>query len=152
MSLRLSPPEALEQHNRELRKKYDEIVRNEVRYEEYMIDDAQVVIVSFGTSSRVCKASIHMARERGMKVGMVRPKTLWPFPVEIIADLADSHQVRAFIDVEMNMGQMIEDVKLAVSGRKDVYFYGRTAGMLPDENELLEKIVEVTNECCLQKA
>jgi len=152
MSLRLSPPEALEQHNRKLRKKYEEIIRKEIRYEEYMIDDAQVVIVSFGTSSRVARASIHMARERGMKIGMVRPKTLWPFPAEIISELADNHQVRAFIDVEMNMGQMIEDVRLAVSGRRNVYFYGRTAGMLPDENELLEKIVEVTNECCLQKA
>jgi 2-oxoglutarate ferredoxin oxidoreductase subunit alpha len=152
MSLRLSPPEALEQHNRKLQKKYDEIIRKEVRYEDYLIDDAEIVIVSFGTSSRVCKSSIQIARERGIKVGMIRPMTLWPFPYEIVYDLSKTHQVKAFLDVEMNLGQMIEDVKLAVKGEKEVYYYGRTAGMLPDENELLDKIMEVVNECCLQKA
>jgi len=152
MSLRLSPPEALEQHNRKLQKKYDEIIRKEVRYEDYLIDDAEIVIVSFGTSSRVCKSSIQMARERGIKVGMIRPMTLWPFPYEIVSDLSKTHKVKAFLDVEMNLGQMIEDVKLAVKGEKEVYYYGRTGGMLPDENELLDKIMEVVNECCLQKA
>ena len=152
MSLRLTPPEALEQHNIKLMQKYREIQSKEVRHEEYMIDDAQLVIVSFGTSSRVCKASIQMARKEGLKVGMIRPQTLWPFPSGIISELAQSDRVRAFIDVEMNLGQMIDDVRLAVAGCKNVYFYGRTAGMLPDENELLEKIVEVSNECCLQKA
>ncbi len=152
MSLRLSPPEALEQHNRKLQKKYDEIIRKEVRYEEYLIDDAEIVIVSFGTSSRVCKSSIQMARERGIKVGMIRPMTLWPFPYEIVSDLSKTRKVKAFLDVEMNLGQMIEDVRLAVKGEKEVYYYGRTAGMLPDENELLDKIMEVVNECCLQKA
>jgi 2-oxoglutarate ferredoxin oxidoreductase subunit alpha len=151
-SLRLTPPDALEKHNIKLMAKYRKIVENEIRWEEYLIDDAQVVIISFGTSSRVCKASIQMARKEGLKVGMIRPKTLWPFPSGIISELAADDRVKAFIDVEMNMGQMIEDVRLAAGSLKDVHFYGRTAGMLPDENELLEKIVEVSNECCLQKA
>lgn len=87
-----------------------------------------------------------MAREKGIKAGLIRPITLWPYPVKIISDLAKSSRVKAFIDVEMNMGQMIQDVNLAVKGEKEVHFYGRTAGMLPDENEIFDKIVEVFNE------
>ncbi len=83
------------------------------------------------------------AREKGIKVGLVRPITLWPFPEGLIAELASKDRVRSFIDVEMNLGQMVEDVRLAVNGKKEVFFYGRTAGMLPDENELLQKIVEI---------
>jgi 2-oxoglutarate ferredoxin oxidoreductase subunit alpha len=94
-------------------------------------------------SSRVSKAAIHTARQKGMKVGLLRPVTLWPFPTTAVEELAKNPRVKAFIDVEMNFGQMIEDVKLAVSGRKEVRFYGRTAGMLPDEDELLAKIAEV---------
>jgi len=143
-SLRLNPPVRLEELNLKLKKKYDEIEKSEVRYEEYKISDAEIVIVAFGTSSRVAKASIEMAREKGVKVGLIRPITLWPFPKKIISYLARSDRVKSFIDVEMNFGQMIEDVKLAVNGKKEVHFYGRTGGMLPDENELLEKIMEVS--------
>jgi 2-oxoglutarate ferredoxin oxidoreductase subunit alpha len=143
MSLRLSPPKALEEHNLKLQKKCKEIEKNEVRFEAYMTDDAELIIVSFGTSSRVCKSSIQRVREKGMSVGMIRPITLWPFPADIIKELAGNARVRAFLDVEMNLGQMIEDVQLAVNGLKPVYFYGRTAGMLPDEDELVAKIMEV---------
>lgn len=142
-SLRLSPQKALEEHNLKLLKKYKEIKKKEVRFEEYMTEDAELIIVSFGTSSRVCKSSIQRAREKDMKVGMIRPITLWPFPVDRIKELAGNKRVKAFLDVEMNLGQMIEDVQLSVNGLKPVYFYGRTAGMLPDEDELMTKIMEV---------
>jgi 2-oxoglutarate ferredoxin oxidoreductase subunit alpha len=151
-SLRLSPPGALEELNKKLQKKYEQIRKKEVLYDDYLIDDAEIVLVSFGMSSRVCKSSIAMARSRGIKAGMIRPITLWPFPSDVIAQLADTRRVRVFLDVEMNMGQMIEDVRLAVNGKKEVHFYGRTAGMLPDENELLNRIVEVFNESVVYEA
>jgi len=143
-SLRLSPQTALEEHVLHLKEKFDLIREKEVRYDSYMLDDAELVIVSFGTSSRVCKSSIQSARKKGIKVGMVRPVTLWPYPYDYIAGLARKDRVKAFLVVEMNLGQMIEDVRLAVEGKKHVYFYGRTAGMLPDEDELLAKIMEVS--------
>jgi 2-oxoglutarate ferredoxin oxidoreductase subunit alpha len=143
MSLRLSPMEALEELNLKLKKKYDEIERNEVRYESYLIDDAEVVLVAFGMAARIVKASIEIARSEGIPVGLLRPITLWPFPSGIISELASKERVKAFIDVEMNLGQMIDDVRLAVNGKKEVFFYGRTGGMLPEEEELLEKIREV---------
>ena len=121
-------------------------------YEEHLIDDAEIVLVSFGMSSRICKSSIEMARSEGIKAGMIRPITLWPFPSDVIAQLANERRVRVFLDVEMNMGQMIEDVRLALNGKKDVHFYGRTAGMFPDENELLNRIVEVLNESVVYEA
>jgi 2-oxoglutarate ferredoxin oxidoreductase subunit alpha len=115
----------------------------EVRFERYLLDDAEIVIVAFGMSSRVARAVIITAREKGMKVGLLRPITLWPFPSEAVGELSRNPRVKAFIDVEMNFGQMIEDVKLAACGRKEVHFYGRTAGMVPEEDELLAKITEV---------
>jgi len=143
MSLRLYPQRALEELNMELKKKYDEIEKKEQRYESYELDDAEIVLVSFGMASRIAKASLLRAREEGMKIGLIRPITLWPFPSDIISTLAQKERVRGFIDVEMNLGQMVEDVRLAVNGRKDVAFYGRTAGMIPEEDELFQKIVEV---------
>jgi 2-oxoglutarate ferredoxin oxidoreductase subunit alpha len=143
MSLRLSPQGALEEHNLRLQRKFDEIVSKEVKYEEYRLDDAELVIVAFGTASRVAKACILEARERGMKVGLLRPITLWPFPFPVIGELSSEKRVRAFLDVEMNLGQMIDDVKLAVNGNKEVFFYGRTGGTVVDKDELFEKIVEV---------
>lgn len=142
-SLRLAPQRALEDHNMHLKEKYDRIERREVRYEEYKTEDAEIIIVSFGTSARISKSAIEIARARGMKVGMIRPITLWPFPRDVISQIAESKRVKAFIDVEMNLGQMIEDVKLSVKCKKDVHFYGRTGGMVPDEGELLKKILEV---------
>lgn len=143
MSLRLSPQGALEEHNLRLQRKFDEITTKEVKYEEYMLDDAELVIVAFGTASRVAKACILEARDRGMKVGLLRPITLWPFPAPVIEELSSEKRVRAFLDVEMNLGQMIDDVKLAVNGNKEVFFYGRTGGTVVDKDELLEKIGEV---------
>ena len=142
-SLRLSPQGALEELNLKLKAKYDEIMEKEPRYETYETDDAEIVIVSFGMASRIARVAVMRAREKGIKVGLVRPITLWPFPERLIAELASKDRVKGFIDVEMNLGQMVEDVRLAVNGKKEVFFYGRTAGMLPDEDELLRKIAEV---------
>jgi 2-oxoglutarate ferredoxin oxidoreductase subunit alpha len=94
-------------------------------------------------ASRIAKASIMRAREEGIKVGLIRPIALWPFPVDIITALSLEKRVKGFIDVEMNLGQMVDDVRLAVNGRRKVTFYGRTAGMLPDEEVLLQNIVEM---------
>jgi 2-oxoglutarate ferredoxin oxidoreductase subunit alpha len=143
MSLRLTPQGALEEHNLHLQKKYEEIAGKEVQFEEYELTDAELVIVAFGTASRVAKACILEARERGMRVGLLRPITLWPFPMRELEKLSKQKRVKAFLDVEMNLGQMIEDVRLAVCGNKEVFFYGRTGGMVLDQDELLEKIVEV---------
>lgn len=143
-SLRLSPPQALEELNLKLQKKYIRIEQNEVRWDSYLIEDAELVIVSFGMASRVARASIDRAREQGIRVGLVRPITLWPFPFDVLNDLAGQKRVRHFLDVEMNLGQMVEDVRLAVNEKKEVSFYGRTGGMLPDEDELFDRIVEVT--------
>lgn len=142
-SLRLNPQQALEEHNLHLKKKYERMEQNEVRYELYMAYDAKILIVSFGLSSRVARASIQKARKEGIRAGLVRPITLWPFPEQIIKELSATHRVEAFVVVEMNFGQMLQDVKLAVNGKKEVYFYGRTGGMLPDENELFDMIKEV---------
>lgn len=142
-SLRLSPQGALEELNLRLKKKYAAIEEKEPRYEAYEIDDAEIVIVSFGMASRIARVSAMSAREQGIKVGLVRPITLWPFPGRILSDLAAESRLKGFIVVEMNMGQMVEDVRLVVNGKKEVTFYGRTAGMLPDEDVLLQKIVEV---------
>jgi 2-oxoglutarate ferredoxin oxidoreductase subunit alpha len=143
MSLRLSPQAALEEHNLHLQRKYMEIEKKEVRFESYKLEDAEIVIVAFGTASRVAKACIAKARAEGIKAGLMRPISLWPFPKEALSRLAEKKELKTFIDVEMNLGQMIEDVRLSVNGKKDVVFYGRTGGMVTDEDELLAKIVEV---------
>ncbi|HWI62521.1 MAG TPA: 3-methyl-2-oxobutanoate dehydrogenase subunit VorB [Symbiobacteriaceae bacterium] len=136
-SLELSP-EALEKHNDKLQAKFAEMAR-EVRYEEYKCEDAEMVVVSYGTAARVSRAAVDAARQMGLKVGMLRPITLWPFPSAAISALAD-RGVTKFLDVEMSAGQMIEDVQLAVLGRAKVEFYGRTGGMVPTPREILNEI------------
>jgi 2-oxoglutarate ferredoxin oxidoreductase subunit alpha len=143
-SLRLSPQGALEELNLRLKVKYEEIIKKEQRYDTYEIEDAEIIIVSFGMASRIAKVCVRQARERGIKVGLLRPIALWPFPENYISELASRDSVKAFIDVEMNLGQMVEDVRRVVKGRKEVFFYGRTAGMLPEEEELLQIIVDVS--------
>ena len=103
-----------------------------------MLDDAEIVVVAFGASSRVARSAVVAAREEGIKVGLLRPITLWPFPTKAIED-ALSH-AKAFLSVEMNMGQMVDDVRLAVNGRAAVDFYGRTGGVIPTPEEVLSAI------------
>jgi len=136
-------PDVLEVKNRELQDKYAEIKKNEVRYEAIGLEDAEIVITAFSTCSRISRNVIRQAAELGIKVGMIRPITLWPFPEEIIAKTAQMPIVKAFLDVELNAGQMIEDVKLAVNGAKPVYFHGRLGGNLPTQKEILDKIVAI---------
>ena len=110
-------------------------------YEEFMTEDADIVIVAFGIAARVSKNAIVEARKKGIKVGLIRPITLWPFPKEAL--LKASKTAKAFISVELNMGQMIEDVKLAINCSRPVYFVGRTGGMIPSPEEVLAKILEI---------
>ncbi len=134
-------PEELEVKNFERYEKYKAIEENEVMYEEYLMDDAEVCVVAFGITARVAKNAINEARAKGVKVGMIRPITLWPFPKKPLAAAAD--KCKAFITVEMNMGQMIDDVKLAIECRKPVYLCNRVGGMIPSPEEVLTKIEEV---------
>ncbi len=131
-------PELLEEKNIERFERYKAVEENEVLYEEYLMDDAEYCVVSFGITSRVAKNAIAAARANGIKVGMIRPVTLWPFPTETLEAAAD--KCKAFLCVEMNMGQMIEDVKLATKCKKPVELCCRTGGMIPSPEEVLAKI------------
>jgi len=133
-SLELDPIK-LEEHNKKLQKKYEEIAKNEVRYEMYNCENADIIAVAYGTTARIVKSAIQEAKKEGLNVGLIRPITLWPFPVEPFEKVAD--KVKAFISVEMSAGQMVEDVKLAVNGKKPVYFYGRIGGMVPEVKDVL---------------
>ena len=134
-------PEELEVWNHRRYDRYAEVEKNEVMYEEFMVSDADIVVVAFGIAARVSKNAIVEARNKGIKVGLIRPITLWPFPKEAL--LKASKTAKAFISVELNMGQMIEDVKLAINCSKPVYFVGRTGGMIPSPEEVLAKIEEI---------
>jgi 2-oxoglutarate ferredoxin oxidoreductase subunit alpha len=132
----------LEDHNVKLGKKYEEIERAEVRFEEFQMDDAEVCIVAYGTMARVSRPAIKLAREEGLKVGMIRPISLWPYPSEPIRAAAD--KVNFFLVPEMCLGQMIEDVRLAVEGKRPVYHTGRVGGTVSTATEILDEI----RNCC----
>lgn len=139
-SLRLDPAE-LEAHNNNLQEKYNRIKENEVRYEKYLTEDADYIVVAYGTVSRIARNAIKKARENGIKAGLIRPISLWPFPDKAFEETRES--VKAYLTVEMSAGQMVQDVRLAVNGYKPVYFYGRTGGMVPNSEEVYNKIVEM---------
>ncbi len=139
-SLSLSPKQ-LEDWNIARFARYKKIQENEVMYEEYMTEDAEIVIVAFGIAARVSKNAVKEARRRGIKAGMLRPITLWPFPKKALNALAD--KAKAFLSVELNMGQMADDVKLAVNCKKPVYFYGRTGGVIMTPEEVLNEIEKI---------
>ncbi len=133
-------PEELEVKNFERYERYAAIEKNEVMYEEYKMDDAEICIVAFGVAARVSQNAIDIAREKGIKVGMIRPITLWPFPKDALNKAAD--KVKTFISVELNMGQMIEDIELATKCRREVLLCNRTGGMIPTTENVLAKIDE----------
>ncbi len=133
-------PELLEKKNFERFEKYAFIEENEALYEEYLMDDAEICIVAYGISARIAKNAIDAARAKGIKVGMFRPITLWPFPKKEIRAIAD--KVNSFISVELSMGQLIEDVKLYTECTKPVYLCNRTGGMIMTPEEVLAKIEE----------
>lgn len=134
-------PEELEQHNLKLHRKYVEMAKNEVRVETYLTDDAEIIIAAYGTVARIAKTAIKILREKGIKVGMVRPITVFPFPYVTFAKI--SEEVDDILVVEMSLGQMIEDVKLGVCGRAKVHFYGRVGGMVPTYDEIVREIEKI---------
>ena len=130
-----------EAHNNSLKKKYDEIEANEVRYEAIQCDDADYVIVAYGSSARISQKAVDLLRKEGLKVGLLRPITLFPFPKKPIADLAK--RVKGFLTVEMSMGQMVEDVKLVVNGQTKVEHFGRAGGAIPTPDEVVNAIKSI---------
>lgn len=130
-------PEKMEGINTHLQAKYT-AMQSEVRYEETMVDDAEILVVAFGLSARICMKVVDLAREKGIKLGLLRPITLFPFPVTRLFELSD--RIKKMIVVEMNAGQMVEDVRLATNGKSVVEFYGRMGGMIPTPEEILHKI------------
>ena len=132
----------LEELNYKLQAKYEQVQKNEVLCEQYEIDDAEIVVVAYGVAARIVRGAVNKAREEGIKVGWIRPITLWPFPTEQISKAAD--EFRIFLTVEMSLGQMVEDVKLAVAGKAPVLFYGRPGGGVPTVDEILDKIKQLT--------
>ena len=128
----------MERHNLKLQAKYNEIREKEVRYEEFQCEDAEYLLVAYGTSARVCQKSIQLLRKEGIKVGLLRPITLFPFPTKRINALA--RQVKGIISVEMSAGQMVEDVLLAVNGIVPVKHFGRMGGIVPTPEEVVENL------------
>ena len=109
-----------------------------------MTEDAELVLAAYGTTARIAKSAISIARkELGIKVGLIRPITLWPFPEEAFAQAAAQDSVKAFLSVEMSTGQMVDDVRLSVNGKKPVHFYGRAGGMIPTPRDIVAKIREI---------
>lgn len=134
-------PEELEKKNFERYDRYKTVEANEVRYESYLMDDAEYCIVAFGIAARVAKNAITEARKAGIKVGMIRPITLWPFPTKAIKEAAD--KVKAFISVELSMGQMIEDVRLACECKRPVYLCNRSGGMIPEPEQITDMLTKL---------
>ena len=133
-------PEVMEKRNLHLQAKYQQIKDNEVRYETSLMDDAEYMVVSFGSAARIAEKAIELAREQGIKVGLFRPITLWPFPEKQIASLAK--RLNGILVAEINAGQMVEDVRLAVNGSVKVEHFGRLGGIVPDPDEIVKALKE----------
>jgi 2-oxoglutarate ferredoxin oxidoreductase subunit alpha len=131
-------PNGQEIFNHKLQEKYNVIRENEVRYEEFQTEDADYLLVAYGTSARVCQKSVQLAREQGIKVGLLRPITLFPFPTKRINKLAD--KVKGILSVEMSAGQMVEDVLLSVNGKTIVRHFGRLGGIVTTPEEVVEDL------------
>ena len=127
-----------EEHNWKLFRKFKGMEQNEVRFETFLIDDAEMVVVAYGTSARIAKGAIRRLRQENLKVGLIRPITLWPFPTNIIREIAT--RVKDFFVFEMSTGQLIEDVRLALEGKGHIHFYGRPGGVIPTPVELFRII------------
>jgi 2-oxoglutarate/2-oxoacid ferredoxin oxidoreductase subunit alpha len=136
-------PEQLEKHNIHLQKKYAAIKAREARYKLSNCEaECDLILVAYGTTARICENVIKTAKKEGLKLGLVRPITLWPFPVEAFENIID-RTIHGFLSVEMNCGQMVEDVRLVTKGRKPVQFYGRSGGMVPDPIDILNKVKSI---------
>lgn len=139
-SLNLAP-DIQEAHNLELQAKYKQIAEQLRRYEAYLLDDAELILVAYGISARIAQSAVTQARKQGLKVGLFRPITLWPFPSAELLSFAK--QSKALLTVELSAGQMLEDVKLAIECSKPVHFYGRLGGMMPTPQEVLSRICKI---------
>ena len=136
-------PEELEQLNFERYERYKKVEENEIMYEEYMTEDAEICVVAFGIAARVAKNAVIAAREAGIKAGLFRPITLWPFPKAALNKVADN--AKKFISVELSMGQMVEDIELAIRCRRPVELCNRAGGMIPSSEQVLEHIKKAAN-------
>ncbi len=136
-SLELDPAQ-MEIKNQKREAMYREVEKKDVRYEAIMADDAEILVVAFGSAARVCTKAIEIAREKGIRLGLIRPITLWPFPTEVLRSIAK--QVKGMLVVELNAGQMIEDVRLAVNGSTRVEHYGRMGGVIFTPDEVVEAV------------
>lgn len=130
----------MERHNNKIQAKYRQIEKEEARYEAFNCDDAEYLLVAYGSSARICQKTVELAREKGIKLGLLRPITLFPFPVAIISQLAD--KVKGILSVEMSAGQMVQDVRLAVNGKVKVEHYGRLGGIVPNPGEVIEAVTQ----------
>lgn len=131
-------PEKMYELNMEMAERNRLVEKNETRVDEYMMDDAEFALVAYGTSSRVCRSAVDQARAEGLKLGLIRPITVWPFPYESIRKAAS--KVKGFLVVEMSLGQFIEDVRLAVEGRKPVALHAVPGGLIPKRNDVLSQV------------
>ncbi|MBQ2714788.1 MAG: 3-methyl-2-oxobutanoate dehydrogenase subunit VorB [Clostridia bacterium] len=135
-------PDVLEEINHKLFAVYAEMKKNETAVEEYMCEDAEIVLTGYGTVARIAKSAVHMLRAKGIKAGLIRPITLYPFPDEAYARIAGNGICREMLCVELSMGQMIEDVKLSVNGKVPVEFYGRVGGNVMTAEDIVKKVME----------
>ena len=133
---------AVEQHNYDLQATYEKVEKNEVICEQSDVEDAEIVVVSYGIAARIVRSAVSRAREEGIRAGWIRPLTLWPFPADQIRKAAEDFKI--FLTVELSLGQMVEDVRLAVAGASPVLFYGRPGGGVPTVDAVLEKIRQLT--------
>lgn len=134
-------PEDLDRHNWHLEAKYEKMRQNEVRYELVQVEDAEICLVAYGITARICRTALEKARAAGLKVGMIRPITLWPFPVQAFAAVGD--QLRAYLVVELSTGQLVEDVRLSVNGARPVGFFGKTGGAVMSPQEVVGAVEEL---------
>lgn len=136
-------PNMLEKHNLKLNKKYQEMIDTEQRYEMIHCEDAEYIIVAYGTMARISRTAIENLREEGIKVGMIRPITIWPFPNKAFENI---NNVKGFLACEMSLGQMVDDVRLAVNGKAKVNFYGRAGGIIPEVEEIMDALKKLISE------
>lgn len=137
-------PSALEKTVLERFERYEKIKATEAREEEYLTEDADFVLVAYGATSRIAKTAVNKLRAKGVKAGLIRPITVWPFPTKAIDKACGT--AKAFLCVEMSMGQMVDDVRLVVEGRKPVDFFGRTGGIVPSPDEIVQKVLSMGGE------
>jgi 2-oxoglutarate ferredoxin oxidoreductase subunit alpha len=129
---------ALEAHNKKLQGKFNKMKESEVRAEAFHLKESEIILVAYGSVARIAKSAMIKARLKGLKVGLIRPITLWPFPDKLISDVCEN--TKKMLVVEMNAGQMVEDVKLAACGKAEIDFYGRMGGGIPTDDEILERL------------